>query len=142
MTTRLHTVKPLDSVAHARALMEEHRINHLPVVRNGVLVGIITDRDLRDAVESVITSAKLAHAAEPVPGTSEKIPVETVMTHNVITLAPHSTMVNAAAVMRRERLGCVPIVDGGFLVGIVTRNDVLDAFIAREDATQTAPTAR
>jgi CBS domain-containing protein len=45
----VHTVKPHDSVAHARALLEEHRINQLPVLFDNHLVGIVTDRDLRDA---------------------------------------------------------------------------------------------
>jgi predicted transcriptional regulator len=53
MTSRLHTVKPHDSVARARAILEERRINQLPVVKDGILVGIVTDRDLRDAVSTV-----------------------------------------------------------------------------------------
>jgi CBS domain-containing protein len=147
MTLEVHTVKPLDCVAHARALLEEHRINELPVVKDGMLVGIVTDRDLRDAFDSVTTSAKLAGAVEPVPQTPDAIPVEAVMTRNVITLAPHSSVVNAAVVMRRERIGSVPIVDGGCLAGIVTRSDVLDAFVSRENgrrerADQAVPTKR
>jgi acetoin utilization protein AcuB len=130
MTARLRTVKPLDSVAHARAVLEEHRINQLPVVKNGMLVGIVTDRDLRDAVT---TSAHLAGTVEPVPQAPDEIPVEAVMTHNVITLAPHSTIVTAAELMRRERIGSVPIVDRHTLAGIVTRSDILEAFVWREN---------
>ena len=133
MTMEVRTVKPLDSVAHARALLEEHRINQLPVVKDGVLIGIVTDRDLRDAVNSVTTSAKLAGTFEPVPRTGDEIPVEAVMTRNVITLAPHSTVISAAMVMRRERIGSVPIVEGDRLTGILTRSDILDAFVSREN---------
>ena len=133
MTMKVRTVKPLDSVAHARALLEEYRINQLPVVKDNVLVGIVTDRDLRDAVNSVTTSAKLAGTIEPVPRTGDEIPVEAVMTRNVITLAPHSSVVSAAIVMRRERIGSLPIVEGGRLAGILTRSDVLDAFVSREN---------
>lgn len=103
MTSRLYTVKPRDSVAHARALLQEHRVNQLPVVRNGVLVGIVTDRDLRDAVNAVTTSVHLSGTVEPAPQTADQIPVETVMTSHVITLAPHSTMIAAAELMRRKR---------------------------------------
>jgi acetoin utilization protein AcuB len=53
-----------------------------------------------------------------------------VMTTNVLTLTPHDSMVDAARLMRRERIGAVPIVDGNRLVGILTRSDVLDAFVA------------
>lgn len=132
MTAKIHTVKPLDSVAHARALIEEHRINQLPVVKDGMLVGIVTDRDLRDAVNAVTVSANAARTIEPAPGTPEQIPVEAVMTHKAMTLSPHSSVVAAAELMRRERIGSVPIVDGHALVGIITRSDILKAFIARE----------
>lgn len=133
MTTEVRAIKPFDSVAYARALIEKHRINQLPVIKNGILVGIVTDRDLRDAVNTVTTSATLAGAIEPVPQAPDEIPVEAVMTRNVITLAPHSTLVNAAMLMRRERIGSVPIVDGNKLAGILTRSDILDAFVSREN---------
>jgi acetoin utilization protein AcuB len=134
MTAKVHTVKPLDSVAHARALIEEHRINQLPVVKDGALVGIVTDRDLRNAVDAVAASANAARTVEPASRTPEQIPVEIVMTHKAITLSPHSSVVAAAELMRRERIGSVPIVDGRALVGIITRSDILRAFIARENA--------
>jgi acetoin utilization protein AcuB len=139
MTAKVQAAKPLDTVAHARALIEEHRINQLPVVKNGKLVGIVTDRDLRDALNAVTTSATAAGTVEPAPRTPEQIPVETVMTHNVMTLSPHSSVVAAAELMRRERIGSVPIVEDHALVGIITRSDILKAFVAREtDRTQRA----
>jgi len=55
-----HTVKPYDSVAHARAILEQYRINQLPVVVNERLTGIVTDRDLRDAPQAVQVSAAAA----------------------------------------------------------------------------------
>jgi acetoin utilization protein AcuB len=133
MASRLCTVKPHDSVARARALLEEHRINQLPVVKNRVLFGIVTDRDLRDAVNTVATSAHLAGTVEPAPQAADEIPVEMVMTQNVITLAPHSSIITAAELMRRERIGSVPIVDGQSVVGIVTRSDILKAFVSLEN---------
>ncbi len=127
----LHTVKPHDSVAHARALLEEHRVNQLPVVVNGKLVGIVTDRDLRDAPNAVEASAAAAarrqKATPPEPG---EIAVETVMTAGVLTLSPADSLEEAARLMRRERIGALPIVDQGRLVGILSRSDVLDAFVA------------
>ncbi len=134
MSSQLHTVKPLDSVARARALLERHRINQLPVVKDGMLVGIVTDRDLRDAFNAVTTSATLAGTAEPAPQTPDEIPVEAVMTPNVITLALHSTVLTAAELMQRERIGALPIVDGQTLAGILTRSDILAAFVSRENA--------
>lgn len=125
------TIKPRESVAHARALMEEHRVNQLPVTVNGKLVGIVTDRDLRDATNAMQTSAKVAGAqfgAED--ATPELIPVEAVMSTNVLVVRPSETMLRAATLMRRERIGGIPVVDRGRMVGIITRSDVLAAFVA------------
>ncbi len=132
MKLAVHTVKPQDTVAHARAILEEHRINQLPVVVNRKLVGIVTDRDLRDAPAAVEVAAQSVGAARnaPAPPAPEQISVEAVMTTNVLTLAPADSVAEAARLMRRERIGAVPIVDRGALVGIIARSDILDAFVA------------
>jgi len=124
MKRPVQTVKPLDSVVHARAIMERDRINQMPVVSDGRLLGIVTDRDLRDAYPSVAETGVLEAGGDP-----ERIPVESVMAFNVLTLAPGDSMADAARVMIRERIGALPIVDGGRLVGILTRSDVLRAFV-------------
>jgi acetoin utilization protein AcuB len=129
MKFAVHTVKPLDSVAHARALLEEHRINQLPVVVNGRLVGIVTDRDLRDAPRAVQIASAEAGDKGTAPTTPEQIPVETVMTTNVLTLEPKDSLTRAASLMRQERIGAIPIVENGLLRGIITRSDILDAFL-------------
>ena len=124
------TVKPHDSAQHAREVMEKHRINQLPVVTDGSLVGIVTDRDLRDAFPSVFESAPSFRRQRAQHGTDPAtIPVEDVMTRDVLSLAPDAFVPDAARLMRRERIGAIPIVDGQRLVGILTRSDVLDAFV-------------
>jgi len=125
-------LNPSDTVAYARPLLEKYRANQGPVLREGFLVGIVTDRDLRDVAGTASTSPNLAKMAQTGPETPDKILVEAVMTREVITLFPHSTVVNAAVVIGRQRIGSVPIVDGGCLVGIVSRSDVLDAFVSCE----------
>jgi CBS domain-containing protein len=62
----------------------------------------------------------------------DAIPVEDMMSPNALTLSPRDSMTTAAELMRRERIGALPIVDGPRLVGILTRSDVLDAFVAGE----------
>jgi acetoin utilization protein AcuB len=127
----VHTIKPRDSVGHARALLEEHRINQLPVVVNGMVVGIVTDRDLRDASPSVFDAPTLGG---PPPRKTEMrleaIAVEDVMTRTPLVLSPADTVEAAARLMRKQRIGAVPIVDGEHLVGILARSDVLEAFVA------------
>lgn len=133
MSSPVETVKPLDSVAHARQLVEERRINQLPVVVNGRIVGIVTDRDLRDAFPSVLEIAFTEQRRRPIFASPEGIAVELVMTRKVLTLSPRDTVERAAQLMRRERIGAVPIVEGEKLVGILARSDVLDAYVAAAD---------
>jgi acetoin utilization protein AcuB len=124
------TVKPRDSARHAREVMEKHRVNQLPVVAAGRLVGIVTDRDLRDVFPSVFDSPDPFQPRTRRPGADPAtIPVEDVMTPDVLTLAPSAFVADAARLMRRERIGAIPILDGGRLAGILTRSDVLDAFV-------------
>jgi acetoin utilization protein AcuB len=130
----VHSVKPRDSIRHAREMMAEHRINQLPVVVDGRVVGIVTDRDLRDAFPSVFDVARSKAAHEAAPGL-DGIVVETVMSTKVLILGPNDSVTAAAQLMRQERIGAVPIVDRGRLVGILTRSDLLDALVALSAAT-------
>jgi acetoin utilization protein AcuB len=128
MKRRPHTVNPGDSIRHARRILEDHRINQLPVLAGGRLVGIVTDRDLRDAFPSALDHRRHREAkSNPSPDATT---VETVMTSNVLTVQPADSMAEAARVMRRGRIGALPVVDGDRLVGILTRSDLLDALVA------------
>ncbi len=128
MTRKVWTVKPRDSVAHALAILKKHRINQLPVIDNRKIVGIITDRDLRNAATISAMLVGIMESDKPV-----RLSVEAVMTRKVLTLNCQSSLLRAAQLLRRKRIGAVPITDGDSLIGIITRSDILDAFIARED---------
>jgi len=129
MKVPLHTVKPYDSVAHARAILEQYRVNQLPVVVNQRLSGIVTDRDLRDAPQAVQVSAAAAGVKEAGAPEAGEIAVETVMSDAVVTIGPKRTLREAVLMMRRHRIGALPVVEKGRLVGILTRSDILDAFL-------------
>jgi acetoin utilization protein AcuB len=126
----VHSVKLKDTAQHARALLEEHRINQLPVVIDGKLAGIITDRDLRDAFPSVFDSASAAGKRSHSGPDPAQIYVGSVMTENVFVAAPGDHICDAARVMRKERIGALPVIDNGRLVGILTRSDLLDALVS------------
>jgi acetoin utilization protein AcuB len=133
MTKAVKVVKSRDSILHAREIMEAQRINQLPVMIDGRLAGIITDRDLRDAFPSVFEPPAGRRKARATAGADPKaITVEMVMTPHVLTLPPTASVAEAAKLMRTERIGAVPIVDKDRLVGIITRSDLLDALVARE----------
>ena len=77
-------VKPRDSAAHARVLMAQHRVNQLPVFQGPQLVGIVTDRDLRDAFPSLAETVIQSRRRLPKGADPSAIPVEDVMTHDVL----------------------------------------------------------
>ena len=131
MSGKVIHVKPRDSVMHAREVLEEHRIRQLPVAVAGKLVGIITDRDLRDAFPSVFDERFHGQRAPKDWTDPDALQVETVMSPAVLTVAPRDTLHGAAQRMIDERIGAVPVVDeDGILCGILTRSDVLKAFVS------------
>lgn len=111
-----------DTVGHARRIMAERRINQMPVVDNGMLVGIVTDRDIRDAYP---TSLVIDRSRE-IDNFAETYTVEEVMSHNVITVYPSTPLASAVRLLRRHRVGSLPVVHDGRLVGIITRSKILD----------------
>jgi CBS domain-containing protein len=124
MTTDPKAVQPGDSLAHALRLTREHRIRHLPVVLNGELAGIVSDRDIRTAMPSPLTVADADRASF-----LERTPVESVMTREVITAGPLDTVEDAAKMLCRHRIGALPVVDAhGRLLGMISETDVLTAF--------------
>lgn len=138
MVRPVHTVKPLDSIAQARELMVRHRVNQLPVIHRDELVGIVTDRDLRDAFPSVFEEFEDAIERDErrprrkrhEPGVDPRqIKVESVMSHQPLVVSPRDRVEDAAKLMRRERIGALPVVEGEKVIGILTRSDVLDAFL-------------
>ena len=133
MTRTVKTVKPMDTLAHAREVMVENRINQLPVVAKGKLAGIITDRDLRDAYPSALAGGQASEL--------EEARVESVMTANVLILGPEDPLVRAAELMRAERIGAVPVVEKDHLVGVVTRSDILRAFVSLSQSEATGHTS-
>jgi len=126
----VRTVRPRDTAQHARDLMEQHRVNQLPVLHADKVVGIVTDRDLRDAFPSALEAGIFEfapHRKPPAGADPDKIVVEDLMTHDVLTLSPDDSLADAARLMRRERIGAVPVVEHGHVVGILARSDLLEA---------------
>ena len=128
MTRSVLTIKPHDTLKKARELMTKHRVNQLPVVADDKVVGIVTDRDVRDAYPS---SMRLLRGKD-IEEFADSHVVEEVMTFNVVTIGPEASLREAAQHMRKQRFGAVPVIDRGKLVGIITRSDLLDAALAGE----------
>jgi acetoin utilization protein AcuB len=128
MTKSMITIKPKDTLRHARELLAKYRINQISVVINDKLVGIVTDRDVRDAYPS---SLRLFYGKD-IDEFGDSHTVEEVMTYNVVAISPQTSLREAAQRLRRQRFGALPVVENGKLVGIITRSDLLDAMLAEE----------
>lgn len=125
MTRDPVTVSPAHSLADALRLTRARRIRHLPVVQDGEVVGIVSDRDVRLALPSSLTES------DEVRGTfAEETRISALMRGDVATIGPNDTVEDAAKLMRRRRIGALPVVDAnGRLLGIITESDVLDSFV-------------
>jgi acetoin utilization protein AcuB len=122
MTESVLAVETYDSIAIARQLMAKHRVNQLPVMDNDNLVGIVTDRDIRDAYPTSL----MIDRAEEIDKFADKVTVETVMTHDVFIVRPETPLMTAVSLLRRHRIGSLPVIKNKNLVGIITRSDILD----------------
>ena len=125
MTPEPKTVNEDDPVKAAVNLVVENRIRHLPVVRGDALVGIISDRDLKRAMPSIVAGA----TAEEYQTFMEETPVEQAMTANPIACAPNTDLVDLVREFCQKKVGAIPVVDDGRLVGIVTQTDMMEAFL-------------
>jgi len=113
-------------VPQMAALMRDHHIRHLPVVRNGRLVGLVTSHDLERVSPSPITTLSVGE----VNYLLGKLTAAKVMRTDVITCTPDTLVEEAARLLRQEKIGCLPVVDrGGHLVGMLTHEDLLDFFL-------------
>jgi acetoin utilization protein AcuB len=121
MTREIVTLAPDETVGTALALCRERRIRHLPVLTEGRLVGIVSDRDLRSATPAF---------GEPERAVAlQNVIVEDVMAEEVISAHPDDPIEQMANTMRERRIGCLPVIEGGELVGMITTSDVMDALV-------------
>lgn len=135
MSRQVVTIGTGDSCLEAVTRMQGARVRHLPVVsREGLLVGIVTDRDLRHHLFTPRLFEALG--STPVDVLLSGTQVAEIMSTDVITVAPEETVSEAASTMRKHRVGSLPVMDRGRVVGIITEADVL-RHIVRADASRT-----
>lgn len=128
MSKDLITAGPDMTIFEARKIMTEKNIRHLPVVDPaGKLIGIVTDRDVRDAMPSTLLN-KTDYAA-----TLAKImnhPIGDIMTKNPLTIYAYYTIQDSLLVMQQKKVGALPVIDEeGYLKGILSTRDLLRAFV-------------
>jgi acetoin utilization protein AcuB len=122
MSEGVLAVETFDSIAIARQLMAKHRVNQLPVLDNDNLVGIVTDRDIRDAYPT----SMMIDRTKDIDRFAEKVTVEEVMTRDLLIVRPETSLAVAVALLRKHRIGSLPVVKNKVLAGIITRSDILE----------------
>ena len=120
------SVGPGDSFDKAICLMEEHHIHHLPVMNDGNLVGMLSDRDLLMAVGWKLEVDRTVDSSEPsVVGPTE---IQEIMSKPALYLAPDNEAHTAIRMMVEGKFHAFPLIHGGILVGMVTSTDILSGY--------------
>jgi acetoin utilization protein AcuB len=125
MSRVVATTHPEVPVMAARELMRKRALRHLPVVdRRGRLVGIVTDRDLRQAVFLPALRGRVPEVGDLL----RALTVSDIMTREVVVVKPGARIEEAARLMHERKIGALPVVERGRVVGILTESDILAAF--------------
>ena len=123
MTPNPESLDVNHSLLDAVLLLRRASLRHIPILENGSLVGVLTDRDVARFAPSIL----LPLPAEEYNLVFEETPVGKVMTRNPLSTTPDTPLAEAVDVLYRNRLGCLPVLQGTQLVGIITVTDLLRA---------------
>ena len=115
------TLKPEDTLDLANDVISLGRIRHIPVVDAGRLVGLLSERDLMGAAASHVFRLKQKSKSALLKG----VLIRDVMKKRVVTITPETSIKDAAHLMADKKIGCVPVVTDGAIVGLVTTTDIL-----------------
>lgn len=120
MTTNVHTVTPKNSFAEALRLMKEKKIKHLPVVEGKKVVGMVSDRDIKQFGPSKATSLDIYELNYLL----DKTLIKDVMVSPVLTVPAETPVEEAAMTLFDKNIGCLPVIENNELVGIITDRDM------------------
>ena len=115
------TLKPDDTLDLANDVISLGRIRHIPVVQDGRVVGMLSERDLIGAAATTIFGLKQKTKSALL----KSLTIKSVMKKRVVSVNPDTTIKEAARVMADKKIGCVPVILNGALVGLVTTTDIL-----------------
>jgi acetoin utilization protein AcuB len=125
MSTTVVTVEESDTLSVAINTLKRNRIRRMPVMKDGKLVGIVSDRDLKEASPSKATSLDIWELHYLM----SNIKIKDIMTRKPFTVSPNATIEKCAIIMHDNKIGGLPVLDGEKLVGIITEQDIFEALI-------------
>ena len=129
MTVDPTTVGPRDSLQKVIELLRRRDIRSIPVVEEDKLVGIVTDRDVRQ----VAPAYPLFRDEKEIRRYTESLTVTAAMTADPMTIGPDAPLVQAAKVLETYRISALPVVDGQKLVGMISVTDLLRVFVEQNE---------
>jgi CBS domain-containing protein len=115
------TLRPEDTLDLANDVISLGRIRHIPVLEDGRLVGLLSERDLMGRAVPAIFGLKQKNKSALL----KSYRIKDFMKKKVVTVSPQTPIKDAARLMAEKKIGCVPVVSDGSLVGLVTTTDVL-----------------
>jgi predicted transcriptional regulator len=115
------TLGPDDTLDLANDVISLGRIRHIPIVENGKLVGLLSERDLIGAAANQVFGLKQKTRSALL----KTVLIKTIMKKHLLTVAPETEIKDAAHLMAAKKVGCLPVLSEGALVGLVTTTDVL-----------------
>jgi len=121
MTTEVTALQETDSLLDARMVFVRSNFRHVPVLRGKQLVGVVTEHDVKQFAPSLMSGVR----AEQYNQVLETTPISRAMTRDPVMVRPDQLVFEAATTLYTRRLGCLPVVENGELVGIVTTTDML-----------------
>lgn len=126
MSEHVITLDENVSIMKAIQVLKEHKIRRIPVTRDGKLVGIVTDRDIKEATPSKITTFEVHEMYYLL----SELKLKDVMTKDPLTVKPYDTVEYAAVLMLENKISGLPVVtDDGHVVGIITQTDIFKLFV-------------
>jgi acetoin utilization protein AcuB len=125
MQKNITTITKDERMTTAKKILKEKNIRHLPVVEGKKLIGLVTNMDIRKSEASSATSLEIRELHYLL----DKITVGEIMTRNVITISPDISIEEATTLLHDNKIGCLPVIEDGNLVGLLTEGDVMEVLI-------------
>ena len=130
MSKDIEVVDRNDNLRTVEERMATKQLRHLPVLEQGEVVGIVTQRDLFKAA----MSSTMGYGEKAQQAYLQSVRVKEIMTYPVVTIAPDTSIAAAAEMLITKGIGCLPVVDGTTLVGMLTKTDLLRCLTALDAA--------
>jgi CBS domain-containing protein len=130
MATGIEVVDRNDTLLAVEERMATKQLRHLPVLEQGDIVGMVTQRDLFKAA----MSSAMGYGEKAQQAYLRSVRVKEIMTYPVVTISPDTSVAAAAEMIITQGIGCLPVVDGTTLVGMVTKTDLLRCLKALDAA--------